>query len=135
MGNDAQQRPTVCICTVGTGTAGRHSNLAQGIVHAMLQRGPDRCCLTPSRHSESETLADLVTEALEARGLPCCRCGAFPDPDDLLGCRSKMRRIIRELRNRLGRAAAGQWPRFPALVQQFRFPDIHPLIKEELDHV
>ncbi|NOY80074.1 MAG: hypothetical protein GXP31_03620 [Kiritimatiellaeota bacterium] len=90
----------MCICTVGTGTAGRYSNLAQGIVHAMLQRRPGRCCLTPSRHSESETLADLVTEALEAQGLPCCRHGAFSDPDDLLGCRNEMRRIIREVRTR-----------------------------------
>jgi len=91
---------TVYIVTVGTGTAGRHSNLAQGLVNAIGRRQPERAVLVPSTSADSVALAELVADELGRHAPPVsAEMGArLSAPDDFLACRREMRRVLQAIR-------------------------------------
>ncbi|TVR56292.1 MAG: hypothetical protein EA425_00120 [Puniceicoccaceae bacterium] len=84
------------VSTVGTGTAGKYSNLAAGLVAGLRQLKPRAYWLVPSTSADSHAIADLV------RGeVPGCqpwsdtedyRCIA--EPDNLGHCRAILREIL-----------------------------------------
>lgn len=52
------------LLTVGTGTSGRYSNLAQGLVHTIGMADPDHFWLVPSASEDSMAVAALIEESL-----------------------------------------------------------------------
>jgi len=90
------------ILTVGTGTAGRHSNLAQGLINTLRTLRPRAFWLVPSTSPDSIAVADLIrdelastlpgTFALWAADAPY-RCIARHD--SLEDCRAAVREVIR----------------------------------------
>jgi hypothetical protein len=94
------------ILTVGTGTAGMHSNLAQGLINTLLQLQPRLFWLVPSGHPESILTADLVRESAPAASrfrswqstTPYC---SIAEPDDLFVCRATLRQVIASARKSL----------------------------------
>ncbi|MBM4164573.1 MAG: hypothetical protein FJ222_09080 [Lentisphaerae bacterium] len=94
-------RSTLILFTVGTGTAGKHSNLAQGLVNSI------RACplqstvgLIPSVSPDSKGIADLVIEELriDRPDVHVSILASFSDPDDLLACRREFRALLQTLR-------------------------------------
>jgi hypothetical protein len=94
------------ILTVGTGTAGKHSNLAQGLINTLFQLQPRLFWLVPSGHPESILTADLVRESAPAASrfqswqsttLYC----SITEPDDLFVCRATLRQVIASARKSL----------------------------------
>ncbi|MBM3881225.1 MAG: hypothetical protein FJ387_16130 [Verrucomicrobia bacterium] len=97
---------SLLILTVGTGTAGQHSNLAQGLVNTLAQLRPRRFWLVPSAHSNSTALAELVREGAprECAFQPWSATQPFraiERPDDLFDCRAVLREVIRAARAQL----------------------------------
>jgi hypothetical protein len=88
----------IIIATIGTGTAGRYSNLAQGIVNGLRQAAPAACVLAHSNSPDSQAIAELVAEELAALPVECHL--AFGNPDDLPHCRAAVRALIRHTRER-----------------------------------
>ena len=93
--------PIYLILTVGTGTAGRHSNLAAGLCSTIKMIGPDRYWLVPSASQDSIVLADLVREDIEGfqqwdGDAAPYRCIAHHD--SLADCRAAVREVIAEAR-------------------------------------
>jgi CRISPR-associated protein, Cas02710 family len=96
------------ILTVGTGTAGIHSNLAQGLINTLSKVQPRLFWLVPSAHPDSTGIADLVRESVPAGS--CFRpwnastlyC-SIGEPDDLFVCRSALRQVIGCARKFLGK--------------------------------
>lgn len=86
----------IYIATVGTGTAGKHSNLGQGLLNTIKQANPDYLYFISSQNEASEELGKLV---LEESGLPGEVFPYFDNPDDLLACRAQCRRCMNSLRN------------------------------------
>jgi hypothetical protein len=86
------------ILTVGTGTAGAHSNLAQGLVNAIALIKPRLYFLVPSTSPDSIAIAELV-----AAEHPANHGGKFPlkNPDDLESCRQHLRETIAAVAARL----------------------------------
>ena len=87
---------TYLILTVGTGTAGKHSNLAAGLRRTVELIGPEKFWLVPSTDEVSRLTAELVHEgmsAFEPWGEEASfRCiGA---PDSLEDCRRAVREVI-----------------------------------------
>ncbi len=88
---------THLILTVGTGTAGRHSNLAAGLRRTLELIAPERFWLVPSASEDSILVADLVREGLAgfqpwgSEGEPY-RCIALHD--SLADCRATVREVI-----------------------------------------
>ncbi len=87
---------SVQLLTVGSGTAGRHSNVAEGIIAALLHDRPDVAYLAPSGAPESRAVAEIVRDGCRERDCDCVRptpAGdaffAFTDPDDIECCRSE----------------------------------------------
>jgi tetratricopeptide (TPR) repeat protein len=87
------------ILTVGTGTAGIHSSLAQGLINTLSQVQPRLFWLVPSGHPDSTGIADLVRESAPAgssfqpwnsAALYC----SIAEPDDLFVCRATLRQVI-----------------------------------------
>jgi len=94
--------------TVGTGTAGRHSNLAQGLVNSILKTPPDSVVgLVPSSSPDSVGTAELVIE--EVRGqrndVVVAIAAKFSDPDNFLSCRREFRLLLRHLQQTAGQGA------------------------------
>ncbi len=56
------------IFTVGTGTAGKHSNVASGLANTIRQVRPRKFWLVPSASENSTPVADLVREDVAALG-------------------------------------------------------------------
>ncbi len=90
---------SLLILTVGTGTAGLHSNLAQGLINTLSKVQPRLFWLVPSGHPDSTGIADLVRESAPAGScfqswntstLYC----SIAEPDDLFVCRSTLRGVI-----------------------------------------
>jgi hypothetical protein len=89
----------LCVMTVGTGTAGTYSNLAQGLVNTLFQARPRLFWLVPSVHPDSLGIADLVRESAPSNACfqpwsestPYC---FIPEPDNLFVCRETLRKII-----------------------------------------
>ncbi len=76
--------PNLLILTVGTGTAGRYSSIAEGLRRTIELISPRAFWLVPSTHSDSIAVADLVREGFatfrpsssEERNNAAKRCGA-----------------------------------------------------------
>ncbi len=85
------------ILTVGTGTAGRYSNLAEGLRHTVELLAPRRFWLVPSTSEDSLAIAELVGEDNSAFA------GKIPleHPDDLEVSRQHLRKVIAEVKPQL----------------------------------
>src|ERR1017187_9279470 len=98
--------PSLLILTVGTGTAGKHSDVASGLARTIDLCAPRLFWLVPSASEKSRPVADLIRESI---GCP----GAFrpwsteepyhtiADPDDIHQCRAVLREVIAEARKQL----------------------------------
>jgi len=53
---------SLLILTVGTGTAGKHSDVAQGLANTIRQVRPRKFWLVPSASEKSTPVADLSRE-------------------------------------------------------------------------
>ena len=60
---------TITICTVGTDTAGDHSDVRQGLVNGIRLSGADVCLLVPSASESSRTSAEIVVEELRQHAI------------------------------------------------------------------
>jgi hypothetical protein len=94
--------PTHLILTVGTGTAGTHSNLAAGLRRTLEMMAPDRFWLVPSEAETSRLTADLVREGVAGfqpwSPTSAYRCIEYPD--SLEDCRGTVREVIAAARQR-----------------------------------
>jgi hypothetical protein len=88
------------ILTVGTGTAGRHSNLAEGLRRTISLLEPAAFWLVPSQDEVSGLTAELVAE-----GMPAFRKWSEEEPfrriarpDSLEECRAVVREVISRVR-------------------------------------
>lgn len=87
---------THLILTVGTGTAGRHSNLAAGLRRTLDLVSPDKFWLIPSTDEVSQLTADLVRDGLPGFQ-PWTEEAAYrsiTQPDSLEDCRQAVREVI-----------------------------------------
>jgi hypothetical protein len=103
---DSLIMPSLLILTVGTGTAGKHSDVASGLARTIGLCTPRLFWLVPSASEQSRPVADLIRESV---GCP----GAFrpwstdepyrtiADPDDIHQCRTVLREVIAEARKQL----------------------------------
>lgn len=94
---------TYLILTVGTGTAGQHSNLAAGLRRTLDLLQPERFWLVPSTDETSLITADLVRENLPgfqpwSESFPY---HAIEKPDSLEDCRRVVREVIQHARKSL----------------------------------
>jgi len=97
------------ILTVGTGTAGRYSNLASGLVTTVRLHDPERYWLVPSSSPDSIGIADLVREEIgeeaifvpwsdsDNRSIYC----SIEEPDDVISCRTALSAVIAAARKTL----------------------------------
>ncbi len=97
--------PNHLILTVGTGTAGRHSNLAAGLRRTLELLSPEGFWLVPSVDEVSKLTADLVRE-----GLPEFQAWseteayrAIARPDSLEDCRRTVREVIARAQSQIPR--------------------------------
>lgn len=79
------------ILTVGTGTAGKNSDLTSGLSTTVSLMAPRQYYLVPSTNETSLTIADLI----KGEHPESC-AGIFPleHPDDLESCRQHLRQVI-----------------------------------------
>ena len=93
----------VYVCTVGTGTAGKTSNVNEGIAAAIKFRNPEYCYLLPSASPDSIAVAQLVQEGVAGSGINIAAANIIPltSHDDILRCRQEIRTIIRDLKKSL----------------------------------
>ncbi|MHB9007273.1 MAG: hypothetical protein ACYDC1_10125 [Limisphaerales bacterium] len=94
------------ILTVGTGTSGPHSNLAQGLVNTLHQLRPRLFWLVPSASPDSTTLAEIVRDGAPAGCVfqpwtPIQPFRQIEHPDDLFACRAALRAVIQAARGEL----------------------------------
>ena len=94
------------ILTVGTGTTGAHSNLAQGLVNTLHQLRPRLFWLVPSASPDSVTLAEIVRDGAPAGSVfqPWSHTQPFHQiekHDDLFVCRATLREVIHTAREHL----------------------------------
>lgn len=95
------------ILTVGTGTQGRYSNLAQGLINTILLTKPDHFWLIPSESPDSIAVAELILDGLEVgpRGAfvdwrhGCQRFAAVPNHDSLEEARHRTSEVIAKARD------------------------------------
>lgn len=93
----------LALLTVGTGTAGKSSNLASGLRTTLDKLAPRRFWLAPSSHEDSLATADLVREGFVSFA-PVSALDRFftlADPDDLEGCRRVLRAALAAIRTEL----------------------------------
>lgn len=84
----------IYICTVGTGTAGNSSNVAEGIMAAIGYAKPDAVILVPSESEDSIAVAEIIQEGIENT----CKYVAIKpisNHDNLMHCRQEIAAIIR----------------------------------------
>lgn len=93
---------TLLVLTVGTGTAGPHSNLVLGLRNTLSIVGPDRYWLVPSASPDSTTVADLVRELHPAGFEPwspsdpyCC----IAHHDSIAHCRDTVAGVLHHVRS------------------------------------
>jgi hypothetical protein len=93
--------------TVGTGTAGRYSDVAQGLANTIRLLGPRKFWLIPSASENSTPVADLIREIVADLGSfapwsDSARYRAIQNHDDIHECRRSVYEVIaaakRELR-------------------------------------
>ncbi|MBL9176721.1 MAG: hypothetical protein JNM65_01585 [Verrucomicrobiaceae bacterium] len=95
----------ILILTVGTGTAGRHSNLAAGLRRTLELLAPEKFWLVPSTDEVSQLTADLVREGVQGFQ-PWSEDTAYraiARPDSLEECRSAVREVIQTVRKSIPR--------------------------------
>lgn len=97
---------SLLILTVGTGTKGEHSNLAQGLVNSINQLSPRLYWLVPSAHSTSIAVAELVRDGASPTSVfrhwtSTAEYRQIQRPDDLFDCRSAIREVIQRARSEL----------------------------------
>jgi len=97
---------SLLILTVGTGTEGQHSNLAQGLVNTLHQLHPRRFWLVPSTNPDSIANAESVREGAPADSSFQPWSSSHPfraieRPDDLFDCRAALREVIHAARQQL----------------------------------
>lgn len=90
---------SLLILTVGTGTAGPHSDVAAGLASTIRAVRPRRFWLVPSSSEKSIPVADLIREDLADLGSfapwsPECAYNAIPQPDDIHECRRRVSEVI-----------------------------------------
>ncbi len=94
------------ILTVGTGTAGPHSDVAAGLARTIDLASPRLFWLVPSASPQSIPVADLIRDSVARPDAFCpasetAAYDAINDPDDIHDCRQVLRRVIAAARNRL----------------------------------
>lgn len=87
------------ILTVGTGTAGRYSNVAEGLANTIRLVKPRLFWLVPSASEKSIPVADLIREMVGETATFAPWSSATPyhvitNPDDLHECRRQVREVI-----------------------------------------
>lgn len=97
---------SLLILTVGTGTKGVHSNLAQGLVNTLHQLRPRLFWLVPSASPDSVVLAEIVRDSAPAScafqpWTPEHPFRQIEQHDDLFVCRTALREIIYAARQQL----------------------------------
>ena len=87
--------------TVGTGTAGKHSNLAAGLRRTVDLLQPEMFWLVPSTDEVSQLTADLVREGLPSFQPWSAQTAyrAISRPDSLEDCRQTVREVIQKVRS------------------------------------
>ena len=86
----------IYVCTVGTGTAGEKSNVAEGIMAAIRHSSPPRCVLVSSSSPESIAVAEIVREGVS--GDRVAEIKMISSHDDISMCRREIRSIIRGIK-------------------------------------
>lgn len=86
----------ILVLTVGTGTAGQHSNLAAGLINSIseLQSTPSFVLLVPSNSAESIDLAELVSEECVFDSQVAEENLRIDRPDDLYCAQEKIRQCL-----------------------------------------
>ena len=97
---------SLLILTVGTGTAGKHSDVAAGLARTIDMTAPRLFWLVPSASKKSRPVADLIRESVANPAAFCpwsddVPYQAIPDPDDIHQCRQVLRQVIAEAKKRL----------------------------------
>lgn len=101
-------KPPIVPCflfTVGTGTAGRHSDIAQGLVNSIrMAPRQSRVGLVPSASPDSEAIAERVIDKLrqEREDISSSIVGRLSAPDNLLTSRREFRLLLRHLKQSAG---------------------------------
>lgn len=92
----------ILVLTVGTGTAGQHSNLAAGLLNSInsLEVKPTFILLVPSTSEESTGLAELVSEECTTPSELAPFELRIEKPDDLLCSRKQIRACLESLKER-----------------------------------
>lgn len=90
---------SLLILTVGTGTAGKHSDVAQGLASTIRQVRPRKFWLVPSASEKSTPVADLIRETVaDLNGFAPWNESAhyhvIPNHDDIHECRRIVREVI-----------------------------------------
>ena len=93
----------ICVLTVGTGTAGKTSQLEAGLAHAIEHYAADLTILVPSSAEESLLMAEEVEERCGDRRVEVSR-ECFSNPDELLRSRREFRDLLRRLHQRFPEA-------------------------------
>jgi hypothetical protein len=91
------------LLTVGTGTAGPHSNLVQGLRHTIEMLSPRKFWLIPSASEDSQLVAECVAENFLnfSEWDSITHFLSVPRPDDLESCRQTVRKAIQKIRDEL----------------------------------
>jgi hypothetical protein len=97
---------SLLIFTVGTGTAGKHSDVASGLARTLDLCAPRLFWLVPSASEKSRPVADLIRESVEHPGAfrPWSSDELYrtiADPDDIHQCRTVLREVIAAARKQL----------------------------------
>jgi hypothetical protein len=97
---------TLLILTVGTGTAGKYSDVAAGLARTIDLTAPRRFWLVPSRSEKSLPVADLIRESVRNPDAFCPWSDvqayrAIEDPDDIHQCRCVLREVIQKANGEL----------------------------------
>ncbi len=92
------------ILTVGTGTAGQHSDLHAGLTATIRAIRPRRYWLAPSADRNSIAMAELIRDDCPDGFTPADEAAGFfviPNYDDIFDCRAVMRQAIAAAKNHL----------------------------------
>lgn len=94
-----RDQPPFLILTVGTGTAGAHSDVAAGLARTIDLVAPRRFWLVPSSSPLSLPVADIIRESVHAPSAfapwsDTQAYAAIADPDDIHQCRAVIRDVI-----------------------------------------
>jgi len=86
----------IYVCTVGTGTAGYGSNIAEGIMSAIRFAAPAKTLLLPSSSEDSVAVAEIVKEGTAQ--VAQSEIIRLSEHDDLERCRMEIERILKQFK-------------------------------------